>query len=103
VSPAGEAFATLPARVPRFWMATPPTSAQARARRGRLFAAAACSWICAWVTSAPMRTPRAPTEIRVHSRSPDRSRTARPFASPAFHPTIRSVPPARGSSSGLSA
>ena len=37
VSPAGEPFATLPPRVPRFWICTPPISRAAATSIGRRF------------------------------------------------------------------
>ena len=102
MSPAGDALARLPPIVPRFWIWTPPIvaarlrqAAENRVESRGDVAAVAC------VVSAPMRTPRRLAAIPRQASSRDRSITVRPSSVPRFQATIRSVPPASGSASGV--
>src|SRR5476649_580704 len=98
VSPAGDALATLPPRVPRFWIWTPPTSRAAAASIGSHRRTSGELIRSRWVANAPIAS-MSPRTSMVRSRSsPHRFRKRMSFNVPKLSDTKRSVHPAIGTS-----
>ena len=98
VSPAGEPFATLPPRVPRFWICTPPISRAAATSIGRRFCTSGDRLMPVKVASAPIDRTSPRISIRRMESSGQRFRNRVSLSVPKFSATYKSVQPAIGTS-----